>query len=246
MSVTIEQFADFRESIYNTFTFRADATIDLVDAIASNISASSPVQLSLNPSFPRQYSSLHDAVANFFVASDPDNAEAERHAQRMARMRTIADQCPKPFQRNFYLFGIDTTGEPRPFANTLEDRGYQYHPNPTPGNKPITVGHSYSIFADLPEKKGVTSAPWILPFLTERVPTDKKATTIGARQISDVLKDEKLPFANHLCDVVGDTAYSAFVFLDQMAEIKNLVLTVRVRSNRTFYESPVYSALDRL
>ncbi len=245
MSVAIEQFADFRASIYNTFTFRADATIDLLDAIASNMSASSPVQLSLNPFFSRQYSSIHDAVANFSLAGDPDNAEVERRAQKLARMRIISEQCPKPFQRNFYLFGIDTTGQPRPFAVTLEDRGYQYHPNPTPGNKPITVGHSYSIFAALPEKEGVTSSPWILPFLTERVPTNKKATSIGATQVSGVLKDENLPFANHLSAIVGDSHYSACDFLDQMAGNKNLVSIVRVRSNRTFYGMPMSSASDK-
>ena len=66
MSISIEKFPDFRADIYDSFPFRADATMNLIDAMSANTSATSPVQLSLSPLFPRQYSSLHDAVDNFF------------------------------------------------------------------------------------------------------------------------------------------------------------------------------------
>ncbi len=34
-----------------------------------------------------------------------------------------------PESRPFFLFGIDTTGCPRPYANTLGDRGIRSHIN---------------------------------------------------------------------------------------------------------------------
>jgi hypothetical protein len=175
----------------------------------------------------------------FFVADDPENSEAQRHEQLLARMRIVADQCPEPVDRNFYLFGLDTTTQPRPFAATLDDRGFQYHPNPAPGNKPITVGHSYSVLAALPEKDGAMPSPWVLPLLIQRVPTDKKATDTGAGQVADVMNDGKLPFENHLSVITGDTHYSAREFLGQVVEHKNLASIVRVRGNRTFYAMPV-------
>ena len=66
MGIYIEKFVDFRAKIYDSFNVRADATMDLIDALSSNTFAKSPVQLSLNPQFKRQHSSIHDAVDNFF------------------------------------------------------------------------------------------------------------------------------------------------------------------------------------
>jgi hypothetical protein len=46
MSIVIEIFPDFRAHIYDSFPYRADAIMNLIDAISANTSASSPVQLS--------------------------------------------------------------------------------------------------------------------------------------------------------------------------------------------------------
>lgn len=54
----------------------------------------------------------------------------------------VSEQLPVPSPaRPFWLLGVDTTPNPRPFAATLADRGVVYQPNPAPGNKPIAVGH---------------------------------------------------------------------------------------------------------
>jgi hypothetical protein len=171
MCDTIQQVVEFRENLHRTFAYRSDAIMDLIDAIAGNSSAKSAVELSLSSLFLRQYSSLHDAVDNFLVPGSPEKAKEERHAQQQIRMRLLANQVPAPVGRNFYLFGLDTTGQPRLYAKTLADRGIQYHPNPAPGNKPIVVGHSYSLLAALPEKKERTSPPWVIPLLIQRVST---------------------------------------------------------------------------
>lgn len=211
--------------------------MDLIDAIASNISAKSPVELSLNPLFHRQYGSLHDAVDNFLVPTSSDKEEEERTGHQQNRMRIVFEHCPEPVMRNFLLFAIDTTGGPRPFADTLMDRGIHYHPNPAPGNRPITVGHSFSVVAALPEKNEKSSPPWVMPLLIRRVPTDKKAIDIGAEQVAEILQDQSLPFAGALTALTADSTYSAREFLGSVVKHPNLVPIVRGRGNRTFFRS---------
>lgn len=212
--------------------------MDLIDALASNTSAKSPVELSLNPLFLRQYGSLHDAVDNFFVPTSLDTEAEERKAHQQNRLRIVFGHCPEPVMRNFLLLAIDTTGGPRPFADTLVDRGVHYHPNPAPGNRPITVGHSFSVVVALPEKNGKNPPPWVIPLLARRVPTDKKAIDIGAEQLSDILQDQSLPFTGKLSALTADSTYSARDFLYQMVKHSDLVTIVRGRGNRTFYRSP--------
>jgi hypothetical protein len=210
--------------------------MDLIDAIATNTSAKSPVELSTNPVFHRQYGSLHDAVDNFLVPASPDTAQEERTEHQRDRMRIVSEYYPEPVTRNFFLLAIDTTGCPRPYANTLGDRGIHYHPNPAPGNRPVMVGHSFSIVAGLLEKNEKNSPPWVLPLLIRRVPTDKKATDTGVEQMSEIMQDQKLPFSGNLSVLTSDSTYSAREFLAAMVKHPSLVSIVRVRGNRTVYE----------
>jgi len=53
MEVREKQFVEFRNELYETFDKRADAAMDLIDALSGNKSAASPVQLSLDPLFRR-------------------------------------------------------------------------------------------------------------------------------------------------------------------------------------------------
>ena len=218
--------------------------MDLIDTIAGNNSAKSAVELSLSSLFPRQYSSLHDAVDNFLVPRSAEQVKQERHTRQQIRMRILAEHLPEPLRRNFFLFGLDTTGQPRPFAKTLADRGIHYQPNPAPGNKPVMVGHSYSVLAGLPEKEDRTSRPWLIPLLIRRVPTDQKATDVGAEQVKDLLKDEVLSLGSKLSVLAADSSYSVCEFLGQIVKQENLATIVRVRGNRTFYRMPKTSDSD--
>jgi hypothetical protein len=237
-----EIFIRFREAVHAIFPRRADATMNLIDALSANAvgsgAATSPVQLSESPLFPRQYSSLHDAVANFSPPHDTKNRDDERESQRLARMRLVAKQCPPCNKRKFYIIGVDATSQPRPFARTLEDRSYQHAPNPIPGNKPITIGHSYSILAALLEKETASTPPWILPMLTQRIPSSKKAYEIGKAQIDTLLSDETLPFGKELTVSVADCHYSTCEYLFPLVNHSNLIQIVRVGSNRVFYRQP--------
>ncbi len=240
---TVEAMVDFRKELHASFPFRADATMDLIDGLSTNTSVHSPVELSLNPHFSRKHSSLHDALDNFLVPTDPEKTKQERYENQQDRMRIIAACCPEPVRRTFYLFAADSTVNPRPFANTLEDRGIIYSPNPAPGNKPIAVGHEYSVLAALPEKTEPNSPPWILPFPPRRVSIDQTTRSVGATQLKELLKDETLPFRKNFSALVADSTYSARDFLGQVVEHKNLATIVRVRGNRKFCFAPEADAL---
>ncbi|NEO55835.1 MAG: transposase [Okeania sp. SIO3B5] len=56
------------------------------------------------------------------------------------------------------------------------------------GNKPISIGHSYSVICALPEGIATGNVPWAVPLLAERVPSSEKATNIGNKQLEKSFK----------------------------------------------------------
>jgi hypothetical protein len=234
----IAQFIEFRDKLYSSFTYRADAIMDLLDALCGNTRATSVVQLSLSPLFDREYASVHDAVDNFFVASCSEKTKQERDAHQQQIMHLVGSLCPKPVNRKFYILGLDATPQPRQFAKTLQDRGFVYRPNPIVGNKPITIGHSYSVLVVMPEKDKPNAPPWVIPLSCCRVPTENKASETGAAQVKALQGDTELPFGKQLSILVADAAYSAATFLYEVSEHKNQITITRVRGNRTFYRMP--------
>ncbi|GAA6614752.1 hypothetical protein NUACC26_005380 [Scytonema sp. NUACC26] len=151
---------------------------------------------------------------------------------------------PKPLVRRFYLFAIDTTPSPRPYANTLPERGYIYQPNTVKGNKPINIGHSYSIVSVLPEKDASHQAAWSIPLSAERVTPETGGTNLGSTQIKAILEDKSLPWCDQLCVLAADSTYSQRSFLFEQCKHQNLVVVARVRSNRVFYQSPIAPSDD--
>ena len=59
----------FRLELYQSFAARADALLELIDALASTTTARSVAELSLEACFLRQYSSLYAAIDQFFQAA---------------------------------------------------------------------------------------------------------------------------------------------------------------------------------
>src|SRR3990172_7403270 len=222
------QLEQFRQQVYQNFHNRADTLMELVDALSSNTSATSVVELSLSPVFRRSYTALYTAVA-----------EATLGEADLAQL--VAAHLPRPSQFPFWLLGVDVTSQPRPFSHTLADRSIVYQPNPIQGNKPVTVGHQYSTVALLPEK-GATSVPWVVPLATRRGPTGTDKEGVGAEQLDRLLSDPGLPFHEQLCVEVGDTAYSKPAYLHAHRHHPNLVTIARVRRNRIFYRPPPQEA----
>jgi hypothetical protein len=200
--------------------------MDLVDAISSNTTARSVVELSLNPHFRRHYTALNKAV-KVDVLSKQKLAE-------LARLTMAA-----PSQRKYHLLATDVTSAPRPFAETLRDRGFVYQPNTIKGNKPIAIGHQYSFWAWLPETTLPKSGNWVVPLSMQRVPSQANKEQTGAKQLGELLANQDLPFGEAFCVEVADSAYSKPAYLSANREHANLVTIVRARGTRVFYRQPV-------
>lgn len=234
----ITQLEQFRQQLYESVSNRSDALMDVLDALSGNTIARSVVELSLNPPFRYAYSSLYDAVDNFFQASSPQAAAEERRMHEQKVMRLIAPYLPTPQRRKFWLLGLDVTPAARPFASTLQDRSFVYQPNTIRGNKPVAIGHQYSALVVFPEKEDQPAPPWVAPLSMRRVNSQQTGTQVGAQQVEELLTDEALPFRHELCVEVVDSAYSAISFLGRVVNHDNLVTIARLRSNRTLCRVP--------
>jgi len=234
----IAQLTQFRQQVYQSFSSRADALMDLVDALSSNTAARSVAELSLSSLHRREYSALYDGIDNFFQATSSETAVAERREVAQGLTRLVAAQLSSPEQRKFWLFGTDVTPLARPFARTLGDRTFVHQPNTIRGNKPIAIGHQYSVLVNFPEKEPAMVPPWVVPLSVRRVVSGMTPNQVAVEQTAALMEDETLPFHNDLCVQVLDSAYSVTTFLGPVAEHDNLVNVARLRSNRVLYRLP--------
>ena len=225
----VKEFQIWRNQLYNYLGCRRDTAIELIDALSSNLQARSVVELSLNPLFQRNYSSLYKVIQEFQSERNSENYEGIAK-----NLLTIVSQTiPQAKSRHFNLFGIDTTPVARPFSHTLEDKTYIYYPNPIKGNKPINIGHSYSVVAALPEKNR-TKIPWVVPISGDRITSNSKAIDTGNQQLKYIFKEGNFP-RDKLSVLVADSGYSQREFIGEQVKQNNLVTITRVRSDRVFY-----------
>jgi hypothetical protein len=188
----IAQLQQFRQELHEAFDHRADALMELLDALSSTPDARSVAELSLSPFFRRGYGSIYDAIAHLFQASDPETAIEEQRAWEQKLLRLKVSYLSPPQHRKFWLLGTDAVSIPRLFAHTLEDRGFVYQPNVPRGNKPITIGHQYSAQVMYPEKGQSSGSPWVVPLSTRRIRSEETATTVGREQIDALMEDEMI------------------------------------------------------
>jgi len=227
------QLKQFREGVYQNFTKRADTLMDLLDALSSNLSAQTVVELSLSPCFRREYSALFTAL---------DEWEPSQAAKTLAQL--AGPYLCKPTRLPFWLIGADVTPQPRRYAFTLTDRSYVYQPNVVKSNKPITVGHAYSSVVLFPEEACEHAPVWVVPLSVQRVQSREDKEQVGATQIAGLLADERLPFHDELCVEVEDSGYSKPAFLAHNRKQRNLVTITRARNTRTFYRQPPPGSQD--
>lgn len=229
---------EFRAAIYESLEYRADAIMDLLDALSSNERAKSVVELSLNPLYRRNYSSIEKSISELSVSRITDDEKQHRLHLEQAHVEIITSHLPALKERPFHLLAVDVTPQPRPFAKVLADRKVVHAPNPTLSNKPIAIGHEYSHFVYLPEKPSLPSPPWVVPLSVRRVSSTEKGTAVAASQLASLMKNQQLPFADELCLQVGDGAYAVVDYLSDNKQHKNLVSAARLRSNRSLYFQP--------
>src|SRR6266581_113797 len=153
----------FRASLHATFTRRADALLDLADAL---LSAPGPVwslpQLSLQPAHRRGWGSTYAALARGRI--DP-----ERLRDLLVSSLPVADPL---------VFAVDVTTWPRCDAECSPARGYYYHPSRHSAGQPIIAGWAYQWVCQL----GFERDSWTAPVDARRLdPLDDTDRTAAAQ-----------------------------------------------------------------
>lgn len=224
-----DQLNQFRESLYQNFNNRADTLMELVDAISSTPEARSVAEYTLASCFRRSYSMLYKAVNTMKL-------------EPLWLANRVAPYLPRPKKRPFWLLMVDVTPTPRPYAQTLKDRGMVYQPEVVKGKTPVTIGHQYSTVALGLEPEAGVSSSWVLPLMTERVSTNQDKELVGMDQIGMLLDDDELPFGEELTVEAVDSSYSKPEALHLHRKYPNLVTIARSRGNRVYYHKYVPTA----
>lgn len=224
--IALEYAREFRTNVYDAFQKRADAVFELIDALASDTQARTPVELSLSPFFRRQYPSIYDGL---------DEWEYDVDALGEALLRTL----PEPEPDSFRLWALDETPRRRQYAYTLKDRGYVHAPNPVAGNKPVTIGYNYSALVHIDLDGPSTWAP---PWTIDRTPTEWSGVDVGLEQIIRLsLSDE-----DHWHVIVADSRYGTPLYIAGLYQLPNVTGVTRLRAYRNLYhEPPPYSGHGR-
>ncbi len=204
-ATSVEEFLLWRTNLFQGLKSRKETIIELLDALSSNQQAHSVVELSLNPLFRRDYNSLYRGIQEFLPTKTDPN-----YAKRIETLFSAVSQTIPASNRPFNLFGIDTTPCPRPFAQTLADKTFIHYPNPIKGNKPINIGHSYSVVCALPDRIETENVPWAVPLSGERVPSKNKGVNQGNQQLEKIWKSSL--FSDKLAVLVADSDYSLHRF----------------------------------
>lgn len=216
----LESLKAFRYKIYSCFTSRADANMNILDALSSyGNQCKSVTELSEAPCFERQYSSITDGIAE-------GSCEWESITQAIYQ---AASQARKPDR---IALVVDCTPNRRASAKTLSDRHITHFPNPAPGNKPICVGHEYSTLAMIPDETALREKHWLLPLSTERVKSHEKGHEVGMRQIESFVKTG---CAETLVISIADSKYGSEDCRKKVSELPDWVHLFRLNSTRNIH-----------
>ncbi len=186
---SVQDFLTWRSQLYSALGSRRSSVMELLDSLSSNLQASTVAELSLNPLFRRNYNSLYKGIQDFLPT--PTHPDYQKAVDGLFSI--VSATVPAPVNRQFYLFGVDVTPCPRPYAATLLDKTYIYQPNPIKGNKPINIGHAYSVVAALPERGETGNAPWTIPLSAQRVPSGEKDISVARFQLKTILNNSSVP-----------------------------------------------------
>ncbi|HAT9921401.1 TPA: hypothetical protein JBE16_14600 [Legionella pneumophila subsp. pneumophila] len=219
MQHVIQKLQDFRNSLHTLFNKRSDALFNLLDALCRDgHQYKSVVELSQSASFERGYSSITDAITRGLNHAD------------FIKIEALVFSHTKAVDNRPHLFFTDCTANPRPYAKAMEQRGIVHSPNPAPGNKPICVGHQYSLLAMSPQGKRSKNGRWLIPLSMKRVSLNEKGNELGIEE--------------ELCINTGDSLYGSEECRKRAVTKKNLVQMFRLSNKRKLYQAPEYSKVQ--
>lgn len=164
------KFSQFRHGVYACFTRAGAALFDLSDALLTEHTAHTFIELSQAVPFQRRWPSLYAALADGRI-------------DRAALTRQFAASLPLGATEQRLLLGLDTSPIRRPDARTSRDRTLVYWPNLPKDATPVVPGWSFSALVALPQP--VSSWTYVLDH--QRVPSDETAVSVGVQQLQMVL-----------------------------------------------------------
>lgn len=205
----------FRQTLYEEgFSRRKDAQFELLDALLLWGPVRSFAELSLAPTFRREWPSVYAAL---------EDGEQDEAAIR----RQLAGLLPS---QGVVIFPLDATFWRRPASPTLPDRQYGHGPSPAGIGDAVRVGYPYSILAWATE----AGSCWTLPLDVERIGSETNAVAVGVRQVKRLLP--LLP--EGVTPVfVADGGYGNHRFLQPLKDLPCGALA-RLRKDRVLYREP--------
>ncbi len=204
----------FRKTVYQAMRKRADAFLDLMDALTVAGHVNSPVALSEETPFRRKFSSIFDTLLQAEI--DFDQLLPALYEHQPPESETIA---------GYEVYGLDTTPNERPEAETLEDRGSLK----TQKDEPVRYGHKHSWLVRLVNR----GTSWVAPVDVERVATCLSDSQAGGVQVQELDRRNRKPKV-----VVSDSLYANHLFLAVFLTLKNTFALVRLRNNMVFFGCP--------
>ncbi len=213
-TLLLERMQQFRDQVYHTFTKRAAASSDLIDALAQAEYVTSPVAVSESPAFRRKYTSIYETLSEGRCA--------------WTALRTVLYQAVPSASATiagYEVYALDVTPEPRPAAPTLKDR------TPLKSNPqvPAVPGHKYSWLVRLLHLEHA----WVAPMDVQRIASHTTSNQVAVTQVHAL--DTHSP---HPKVVVADSSYANAVFLAVLLLVTTVVALVRLRNNQVLYRQP--------
>ena len=211
---TLERLTQFRQAVYQTFTKRATALLELIDAVAQVPRPHSPAALSLV--MQRHWTTLYDAV---------NKGQIDLDALRPLLTRTAG--CVSAYRvAGCRVVLLDWTGYPRPMAKTGADRERYVGPNAT-----RQLGHRYSWLTQLVD----ADRRWLAPLDVDRIGPGATPVGIALTQLARVAQTSAEPLI-----AIADREYGVTDVLRVVPQLPGVPVTVvaRVRSNLVFYQPP--------
>lgn len=204
----------FRKIVYQSLVKRADAILDLIDALTVAGHVGSPVALSEETPFRRKFSSIFDTLRHGEIDFD--------------LLLQVLFECQPANSEELAgceVYALDCTPNERPEAETLEDRGSLK----TQKEDPVRYGHKYSWIGRLVH----WGTSWVAPVDVRRVDSGLSDSQVGSLQVQELDLRHPKPKV-----VVADSLYGNHIFLAVFLVVKHAFALVRLRSNLVFYERP--------
>jgi hypothetical protein len=204
----------FRQTVYQIFRQRADASLDLIDALTVAGQVESPVGLSEAGLFRRQYSSVYDVL----TAGEIEGLALAQalDAHQPSESETVA---------GYEVYAIDATDNARATAETAAERVL------LKSNAEAVARPGYK-FSWLVRLVGWRSS-WVAPIEVQRVrptSTDSVTAVEQVKRLDEMSERRKV--------VVADSLYANVVFLSVFLFGTTGVGLLRLGNNQVLSEEP--------